>query len=431
MKGNPTAARRLGILAVLLAAAFLLPLRTYSGGEIDLRQCISKLDGIAVGETVTFGTCALPVPGVVVRWDFGDGSPQEEGWPVVHAYQAPGLYTVSAVATYRTGGAPIPTIPTQLRVVAAGTNRPPHAEATAAPAQALAGMPVTFDAGASRDDDGRIVRYFWDFRDGTKTITTSAVIQHTFARAGTYHVLLTVTDNGEADASTVVPVEVSALPSKVVSGPERAIPPVPEGASRPLLPALIVVDMGVYDTGRFPPRYEYVLSLAPPFRLVATSNRDWLAPVPADYELLSGNPIQVTEYISVSNTSVLPRAHTSWGQVTVSVNGWIMELPVAITVRGERDISAEVWPLYQDIVDYLTAQGQRSALVSSPRFANGADAALGFITEYLLENGYDGKMPRQEFIVKVAELLMDRDVNGDQVVGFTDPDIGMGVKRWF
>lgn len=431
MRGNPTAARRLGIVAVLLAAAFLLPLRTYSGGEIDLRQCISKLDGIAVGETVTFGTCTLPVPGVVVRWDFGDGSPQEEGWPVVHAYQAPGIYTVSAVATYRTGGAPIPTIPTQLRVVAAGTNRPPHAEAHATPAQTLAGLPVTFDASASSDADGRIVRYFWDFRDGTKTITTSAVIQHTFARAGTYHVLLTVTDNGEADASTVVPVEVSALPSKVVSGPERAIPPVPEGASRPLLPALVVVDMGVYDAGRFPPRYEYVLSLAPPFRLVATSNRDWLAPVPADYELLSGNPIQVTEYISVSNTSAVPRAHTNWGQITVAVNGWIMELPVAITVRGERDISAEVWPLYQELVDYLTAQGQRSALVASPRFANGADVALGFITEYLLENGYDGKMPRQEFVVKVAELLMDRDVNGDQVVGFTDPDFGMGVKRWF
>jgi len=432
MKGHMRVGRWLtAFLSVLLASVLLLPLRAYSGGEIDLRQCISKLEGVSVGETVTFGTCTLPVPDALVRWDFGDGN-KAEGWPVVHAYQSPGWYDVTAVATYRSGGAPIPTIPTRIHVVALAGNVPPRAQAVAAPQQVLTGLPITFDATASSDPDGTINRYFWDFRDGTKAITTTASVQHAYSRPGTYNVILTVTDNGEADASTVVSVTVVALPTKVLPGVDRVIPePLPKAAPVPLDQRIprVFVDMGVYEAGRFPPRYQFPLQLDPPFRLVATSNRDWLAPMPTEYELITGTRIAVTEYISVSNTSMLPRAHTSWGQVSIVVNGWIMEIPVAVTVRGpNKDISEEVWSLFNEILTYLADQEQRSAMVSSPRYANGADVALGLITEYVLEGHYGEQIPRQEFVAKVAELLMDRDTNGDGFVGFTDRDRGLGVK---
>jgi len=430
MKGH----RRLGwwltaSLSALLVTVLLLPLRAHSGGEIDLRQCISKLEGVAVGETLTFGTCTLPVPDAIVRWDFGDGD-KAEGWPVVHAYQSPGWYDVSAVATYRTGGPPIPTIPTRIHVVALAGNLAPQAQAVAAPKQTLAGLPITFDASASSDPDGTISRYYWDFRDGTKVITTTAQVQHIYARSGTYNVILTVTDNGETDASAVVPVTVVTLPTEVLPGVDRVIPEPLEKASRLALPIpLVFVDMGMYETGRFPPRYQFKIRLDPPFRLVGTSNRDWLAPMPTEYEVITGTQIEVTEYISVSNTSMLPRARTSWGQITVVINGWVMEVPVAVTVRGpNRDISEEVWSLHDEILDYLAGQGQRSAMVYSRRYANGSDVALGWITEYVLEDHYAGQMSRQEFVTKVAEMLMDQDVNGDGFTGFTDRDRGLGVK---
>lgn len=60
-------------------------------------------------------------------------------------------------------------------------------------------LTVDFDASASRDPDGAIVDYSWDFGDGT---TGSGVAPpHTYATAGSYDVTLTVTgDFGATDA---------------------------------------------------------------------------------------------------------------------------------------------------------------------------------------------------------------------------------------
>jgi len=104
-------------------------------------------------------------------------------------------------------------------------------------------------------------------------------------------------------------------------------------------------------------------------------------------------------------------------------------MPTAITVRGpDRDISTEVWTLYEELLAHLTDRNQRPAMVYSARYPNGADFALGLITEYVLENGYNGRLPRQDFVVKTSELLANADENGDGVVGFTDIDRGLGVK---
>ncbi len=73
-----------------------------------------------------------------------------------------------------------------------------------------AGYPVSFDAGASRDDDGTIESYEWDFGDGGTG--TGEEISHIFSAAGTYVVTLTVTDDEGQSHSTSRTVTVALSP---------------------------------------------------------------------------------------------------------------------------------------------------------------------------------------------------------------------------
>jgi PKD repeat protein len=57
-----------------------------------------------------------------------------------------------------------------------------------------AGRPSTFDAGASTDPDGTVVRYDWDFGDGVSLPAGGPAPSHVYAAAGTRTVTLTVTD---------------------------------------------------------------------------------------------------------------------------------------------------------------------------------------------------------------------------------------------
>ncbi|MFO7618401.1 MAG: PKD domain-containing protein [Thermoplasmata archaeon] len=63
-----------------------------------------------------------------------------------------------------------------------------------------------FDASGSYDIDGCIVSYGWDFGDGS--IAQGIAVEHTYSVAGTYEVMLTVTDDDGAVAKETVFVEV-------------------------------------------------------------------------------------------------------------------------------------------------------------------------------------------------------------------------------
>ena len=84
----------------------------------------------------------------------------------------------------------------------------PNALPTAAMTQSLTGRTVTVDAAASRNTDGHIVEYLWDFGDGTTATGSRAT--HTYAQPGVYKATLVVKDDrgGEdfASASTTVTV---------------------------------------------------------------------------------------------------------------------------------------------------------------------------------------------------------------------------------
>lgn len=83
---------------------------------------------------------------------------------------------------------------------------PPTALFTYTPTAPAAGEVVRFDASTSTDD-GVIVKYAWEFGDGSPLIEGKTV-DHTFTAAGTYTVTLWVTDDTDQVASLPVSVEV-------------------------------------------------------------------------------------------------------------------------------------------------------------------------------------------------------------------------------
>ncbi|HTX44097.1 MAG TPA: PKD domain-containing protein [Methanocella sp.] len=72
-------------------------------------------------------------------------------------------------------------------------NTPPTAGFTANPKNGPEPLNVTFDASASKDIDGSIVAYAWDFGDGKNG--TGQNVVHNYTVNGTYAAVLTVTDN--------------------------------------------------------------------------------------------------------------------------------------------------------------------------------------------------------------------------------------------
>lgn len=75
------------------------------------------------------------------------------------------------------------------------TFQPPLAEFAWSPEEPQAGEAVTFDASASFDPDGEIVKYEWDFDGDGLTDAEGVTATWTFNEAGDYPVTLTVTDN--------------------------------------------------------------------------------------------------------------------------------------------------------------------------------------------------------------------------------------------
>ena len=84
------------------------------------------------------------------------------------------------------------------------TNTPPVAEFT----QTCTALHCDVDASASKDPDGSISSYEWDFGDDTGSVT-GRTTQHDYPATGSYVLTLTVTDNQQATTSTTEVVTVS------------------------------------------------------------------------------------------------------------------------------------------------------------------------------------------------------------------------------
>jgi PKD repeat protein len=125
------------------------------------------------------------------QWNFGDGSSSNLRSPS-HTYASGGTYTVTLTVTDNLGSSGSAT-----RQVAAegAVNAPP----TAAFSSSCTDLECDFTDG-SADPDGAVIRWQWDFGDGSSAGVRNP--SHEYAGAGTYTVTLTVSDAADAEAST-------------------------------------------------------------------------------------------------------------------------------------------------------------------------------------------------------------------------------------
>lgn len=139
-------------------------------------------------------------------WDFGDGS-AGTGQSAEHAYADSGTYEVTLTVTDNRDGTATATHSVEVQAPA---NQDPVAEFNAG----IVGFALQADASGSQDPDGQIVEYDWDFGDGSTA--TGETVQHDYAAAGTYQLVLTVTDDrgGTATKSQTIEAEVLADPQE-------------------------------------------------------------------------------------------------------------------------------------------------------------------------------------------------------------------------
>lgn len=100
-------------------------------------------------------------------------------------------------------------------------NRGPVAAFTARPASA--GYRTAFDASGSADADGRVVRYGWEFGDGTVLRDGGPAPRHVYAAPGTYQVRLTVTDDEGCSTALVYTGQVASCLGSAAAAATRTI----------------------------------------------------------------------------------------------------------------------------------------------------------------------------------------------------------------
>ncbi|MGP5680072.1 PKD domain-containing protein [Glutamicibacter arilaitensis] len=91
--------------------------------------------------------------------------------------------------------------------IAGEPNQDPLAEFTST----SQGLAVAFDASGSTDADGTIASYAWDFGDGQSTTVQTEGVLHEYAQAGTYTVVLTITDDRGGTATKTQQIEAKAV----------------------------------------------------------------------------------------------------------------------------------------------------------------------------------------------------------------------------
>src|SRR5262249_10663126 len=139
-------------------------------------------------------------------WNFGDGT-HAHGKLFKKKFTRVGSYTVVLTVTDKGGASD-----KAQRAIEISKNNPPIAKYKITPLSGKGDTNTvfTYDASLSRDTDGTIEDYIWDFGDGSKK-AHGKIVEHTYSKEGKYTVTLTVVDNagGEGDAEAKLQVDKS------------------------------------------------------------------------------------------------------------------------------------------------------------------------------------------------------------------------------
>jgi PKD repeat protein len=127
-------------------------------------------------------------------WSFGDGATGSGATPS-HTYSRPGNYTVTLTVTNSVG------------LTASNSEQvtvfppPPIASFAVTTAHPAAGVPVRFNGSSSSAPQESITSYVWSFGDGSTARGVAA--SHTYKKAGTYRVTLSITSSSGVSATAV------------------------------------------------------------------------------------------------------------------------------------------------------------------------------------------------------------------------------------
>ncbi|MGD9170414.1 MAG: PKD domain-containing protein, partial [Candidatus Thiodiazotropha sp.] len=173
------------------------------------------------GESLVFdGTGSTDPDGSIssYAWDFGDGASGTGANPS-HTYTKAGTYNVSLKVTDDAGlsGSAVTTAS-----IGEVDKQAPVANVNG-PYTGTVNAQLTFSSNGSKDPDGSIVSYSWDFGDGDTA--SGADVSHTYTKEGSYNVTLTVEDNDgiQDSASTTAVIGVGNLaPTSDAKGPYSA-----------------------------------------------------------------------------------------------------------------------------------------------------------------------------------------------------------------
>ena len=170
---------------------------------------------VAKGEPVVFDASGATGSGgriIEWGWDFGDGT-YGKGERCEHSYQKSGNYIATLTITTDSETACNRTCSRKQITV----NESPVAKA----GKALlvgAGEVITFNGSLSKDPDGAISSYRWDFGDGQTG--TGVQVRHQYEAAGEYEVVLQVIDNTNASNnsdSDKLTVTVNEAPKPIIT----------------------------------------------------------------------------------------------------------------------------------------------------------------------------------------------------------------------
>ncbi|HKZ62878.1 MAG TPA: PKD domain-containing protein [Thermoplasmata archaeon] len=176
------------------------PLQTGALADVDARGSVDG-DGTIVQYNFTFGD--------------GSGSGNVTTSLVPHAWAAAGTYAVNVTVWDDEGASDTATV-----LVTVFVDDPPTAVAAVTPGTTgtLATL-FSFDASASTDDHG-VVRWLWDFGDGSTA--TTQVAAHTYATRSIFVVTLTVWDAFNQNDTDALTINVVNRPPIANAGPDQA-----------------------------------------------------------------------------------------------------------------------------------------------------------------------------------------------------------------
>jgi PKD repeat protein len=129
-------------------------------------------------------------------WNFGDCSPADSVQNPTHTFITAGTFDVSVTVTDSNGQSDT----ADHKIVVTAFNHAPTADFLWGVLDTSKPHMVSLDGETSKDIDGQITTYSWDFGDGSNG--NGKLVAHNYSKSGTYTVKLTVTDDGGLTGST-------------------------------------------------------------------------------------------------------------------------------------------------------------------------------------------------------------------------------------